>query len=298
MPQDNFLVVPNEGVNLIWLDGSRGAVSFDHDRKLSVHAVRSDQVSKIAEQYVRQHTSGGVGIATVEDLRKQIWSRMFSIVDRLPGRLLAINGKAPGWSWLKVSAGGNTFKLDVAVTKRQWVDVSFRFLQHRVANGGTAPDTIYKPEDAAFFVATLNWIYGPQTNISFDLWDAEWVTLPDAPHQPVGRDVFVKSIATQAPSGPDITVFLVGKWGGGASGHSRGTFFDDLDVAAIDDAPKRDEIPEPIDVFMLTMAHEILHYIRKERGFAGHHDRQNVLLSNKIQSLRMDKQLVMDVNPP
>ena len=69
-------------------------------------------------------------------------------------------------------------------------------------------------------------------------------------------------------------------------------------MAAIDDRPKRDEIPEPIDVFMLTMAHEILHYIRKERGFTGHHDRQNILLSNKIQSLRMDKQLVMDVNPP
>lgn len=78
MPQDNFLVVPNDGVNLVWLDGTRGAVSFDHDRKLSVHAVKSDQVGKIAEQYVRQHTSGGVGIAIVEDLRKQIWSRMFS----------------------------------------------------------------------------------------------------------------------------------------------------------------------------------------------------------------------------
>jgi len=116
---------------------------------------------------------------------------------------------------------------------------------------------------------------------------------------PAGRPGRVRQVDRDpGPSGPDITVFLVGQWGGGASGHSRGTFFEDLDVAAIDDRPKRDEIPEPIDVFMLTMAHEILHYIRKERGFTGHHDRQNILLSNKIQSLRMDKQLVMDVNPP
>jgi hypothetical protein len=144
----------------------------------------------------------------------------------------------------------------------------------------------------------LNWIYGPQTNITFDRVDAEWVTVPDPPYQPISRDTFLKSIASQAPAGPDLTVFLVGQWGGGASGHSRGSFFDDQDVAAIDDKPSRGEIPEPIDVFLLNMAHEIPHYIRKEPGFTGHHDRQKVLLSTRIQSLRIDKQLVMDVNPP
>jgi hypothetical protein len=46
------------------------------------------------------------------------------------------------------------------------------------------------------------------------------------------------------------------------------------------------------------MAHEIAHYLRSERGFTGHHDRPNVLLSSGIQSLRLDKQLVMDINPP
>jgi len=44
--------------------------------------------------------------------------------------------------------------------------------------------------------------------------------------------------------------------------------------------------------------HDVSHYLRKERGLFGHHDRPNVLLSNGIQSLRLDKQLVVDMNPP
>jgi hypothetical protein len=147
-------------------------------------------------------------------------------------------------------------------------------------------------------VAALNWIYGPQVNVRFDLWDAEWVTLDQSPGQPVGRDMFLSNIAPQRPAGPDVTVFLLGQWGGGSSGHSNGTTFYDEESVVVTDNPSHKEIPETIDAFNLTLAHEVAHHLRHARGFNGHHDRPNVLLSTGIQSLRLDKQLVMDINPP
>jgi hypothetical protein len=239
-----------------------------------------------------------MGHLAIEDARKALWSAMYAILHNHPGNLLLVSGRRPGWSKIKATHGGKTTLLEVAVTRPLWIDVAFRFLRHRDAGGGLVPDTRWSPDDAARFVGTLNWICGPQANVAFDLWDAAWITLDQAPHQPISRHVFLHDIASQKPSGPDLTVFLVGTWGGGESGHSGGTFFNDEDVAVVDDQPSHPEITAPIDVFMLSMAHEILHYLRKERGFFGHHDRPNVLLSSGIQSLRLDKQLVLDINPP
>lgn len=292
------MVVPHKGENLVWFAGAySGSVSFSHDSKVSVHQVKEKDVSKIAGDYVRRHAMG-MGLGAAEDARKALWSAMFAILHGNPGKLLLVSGKSPGWSWIKATHGGKTTVLNVAVTKTQSVDVSFRFLRHKDTGGKMVPDTIWSPDDAARWVGELNWIYGPQANISFDLWDAEWVPLNQAPNQPISRQVFLKDIAGQKPAGPDVTVFLVGQWGGGASGHSSGTFFDDEDVAVVDDRPSHPEITDPIDKFQVTLAHELAHYLRKERGFAGHHDRPNVLLSSGIQSLRLDKQLVMDINPP
>lgn len=298
VPQPDFMVVPHKGENLVWLTGARGgAVSFKPDSKISIHPVKEKDVSRIAGDYVRRHASG-MGLDEIEDARKALWAAMYAILHGNPGNLLLVSGKSPGWSSIKATHGGKTTVLNVAVTKNESVDVSFRFLRHKDGSGNLVPDTIWSPGDAAKWVAGLNWVYGPQANISFDLWDAEWVTLDQAPHQPISKQTFLNDIVSQKPAGPDVTVFLVGKWGGGASGHSSGTFFHEEDAAVVDDRPSHPEITDPIDTFMLTLAHEIAHYLRKERGLFGHHDRANVLLSNGIQSLRLDKQLVMDMNPP
>ena len=298
VPQPDFMVVPHKGENLVWFAGARGGgVSFSPDPKISIHAVRERDVSRIAGDYVRRHATG-MGLSAVEDARKALWAAMFAILHSNPGDLLLVSGKSPGWSRIKATHGGKTTILDVAVTKSQWIDISFRFLRHRDANGNLVPDTIWSPDDASKWVAGLNWIYGPQVNVSFDLWDAEWVTLNQAPSQPISRNVFLNDIVGQKPAGPDLTVFLVGEWGGGYSGHTGGTFFHDVDAAVVTDRPSHPEIAKTIDPFMLSLAHEIAHSLRKERGFFGHHDRPNVLLSRGIQSLRLDKQLVMDINPP
>lgn len=243
-------------------------------------------------------TPSGLGIDGIEQTRKALWAAMNGALQSTRSNLLLVSGKVPGWGKIKASHGGKTTTLNIGVSKTLWIDLSFRFLRHKDAKGNLVPDTKWEPADAAEFVARLNWIYGPQVNVMFDLWDSEWVTLSQAPHQPISRQVFLNDIAPQKPTGPDLTVFLVGKWGGGLSGHSNGTFFPEEEVAVVTDEASHPEIPDTIDPFLLTLAHEIAHYLRNERGFTGHHSRPNVLLSSGIQSLRLDKQLVMDINPP
>lgn len=293
VPQDNFMVVPHEGENLVWIAGARGgSVSLSHDGRISVQQVSSSQIGKIADEYVLRH-----GANLADGTRKQLWASMLSILQYNPGNLFQVKGKTPGWSHIKATHRGKSITMDVAVTRRNWIDVAFRFVRHKTGSG-TAADTQYTPDDAPRMIEALNWIYGPQVNVRFDLWDAEWVTLDQAPGQPVSGQMFLGKIAPARPSGPDVTVFLLGKWGGGASGHSNGTSFYDLESIVVTDDPSHLEIPQNIDPFNLTLAHELAHHLRYARGFTGHHDRPNVLLSNGIQSLRLDKQLVMDINPP
>ncbi len=298
VPQDDFIVVPHKSYNVVWVDGPKGAVGYSHDARISVEAVTKDNVTRILRSIVRHHSSGD-GITTMLDYEKQLWARMHDIVGRHPGHLLALGGRSPGWGKLKLTAGGRTWSAEAGVSTQSFVDVAFRFLRHKEADGSLVADTIHKPEFAGEWVGALNLIYGPQANVCFSLHDAEWITLPQRPSQPIGRDVFLKAIANNPPVNPDITVYLVGTWGGGSSGHSRGTYFDDTGIAVITDNPNQGEIPEGISVFTLTMAHEILHYLREARHLPpGHHSRDRILLSSGIQTLRIDKQLVMDINPP
>lgn len=299
MPQDNFIVVPNGGQNVLWLEGVKGKVSFTHDAKISVRLVDKSNADKIAESIIKFHSNGN-GKTIMSDHQKQLWTRLVSLNDQNPGQTLAITGKAPGWGKLTVTGGdGKAYRTEVGVSKQRYFDVAFRFLRHKEPDGTLVADTIHKPAIASDWIATLNWIYGPQANVMFDLLNAEWVTLDSKPSQPISRDFFKKSIANTPVANADITIYLVGQWGGGSAGHSRGTYFDNEGYAVVTDSPKQDEIPEGIDVFMLTMAHEILHYLREKRKLPpGHYDRDGILLSNKVQSLRLDKQAVLDVNPP
>jgi len=294
VPQDNYIVVPHQSYNVVWLEGVKGSLGYTHDGKISVQKVTKDNASKIAESISRNLTSGhksGGGY------NKELLGQMQSLVNSNPGQTLAIAGKKPGFGKLEVTADGTTYKAEVGVTRQVTVNLGFRFLQH--SDGSKKiPDTAYTPNDAAGWIATLNRIYGPQANIIFDLVDADWVTLDSAPVQPISREFFLKSIAV-TPAKKNVNLHLVGTWGGGLAGHSRGTYFDNTGVAVITDKPGQDEIPKGIDPFILTMAHELLHFIREKRGMPkGHPGRDLILLSDKIQTLRIDKQMSIDINPP
>jgi hypothetical protein len=294
VPQDNYIVVPHDSYNVVWLEGVKGSVSFTHDSKTSISKVTKDNASRIAESISRNHTSGH---KSGGDYNKELLARMLALVNSNPGQTLAIAGKKPGFGTVTFTADGKTYKAETGVTTQSPISVGFRFLQH--TDGSTkVADTAYTPKDAAGWIATLNRIYGPQANVIFDLVDTDWVTLASAASQPIGKDFFLKSIAV-TPAKGKVNLHLVGKWGGGSSGHSRGTYFDETGIAVITDQPGQDEIPQGIDPFMLTMAHELLHFIREKRGMPkGHPGRDNILLSSKIQTLRIDKQMSIDINPP
>lgn len=293
VPQDNYIVVPYQSYNVVRLEGAKGGLSYSHDSKVTVQKVTRDNAGKIAESISRNHASGH---KSGGDYHKELLAQMQALVSNNPGQTLAIYGRKPGFGKLTVTADGSSYKAEVGVTQQATVNIGFRFLQHTDGKGKVA-DTAYTPNDAAGWIVTLNRIYGPQANLIFDLVDAEWVTLDSAPSQPIGKDLFLKSIAV-TPQKKNVNMHLVGRWEGTAT-HSRGTYFNGTGVAVITDKPGQNEIPKGIDPFMLTMAHELLHFIRERRGMPeGHPSRDGILLSSKIQSLRIDKQMSIDINPP
>ena len=61
--------------------------------------------------------------------------------------------------------------------------------------------------------------------------------------------------------------------------------------------PKLDAETDPL---VLTLAHEVAHFILHHRGFryqSHHHKRPRILQSAGIQSARFDKQLINHLNP-
>lgn len=295
VPEGSFISVPQDSYNVVWIEGSKGKVSYTNDGKTSIQKVTKDNAAKIAENVGRHHTSGHKASG---DYGKDLLARMNALINSNPGEVLAIQGKKLGYSKIEVTADGTKLKFEAGIAPQRVYNISYRFLQHP-DGGKNVPDTAYTPKSADGWIPILNRFYGPQANIIFDLVDSDWVTAPSAVSQPVGRDFFLKSIAVKPTEKKTVVMHLVGKWGGGDSGHSRGTYFNDTGVAVVTDKPNQDEIPAGIDPFMLTMAHEILHFIREKRGLpGGHPPRDGILLSSKIQTPRIDKQMSMDINPP
>jgi len=82
--------------------------------------------------------------------------------------------------------------------------------------------------------------------------------------------------------------------------HPNGTFFFEHDVAVLTDEPTHPKLDAGTDPLVLTLAHEVAHYILQHRGFRNqshHHKREGILHSTGIQSARFDKQLINNLNP-
>ena len=96
----------------------------------------------------------------------------------------------------------------------------------------------------------------------------------------------------------DVTVFLVGKWSG--RGDAGGTFFRDPgDVIALDDKPAI-PVVEGNDVFIVTLAHELVHFVLHFRGnkMNIHHlPDQHALLNKLVESSVVTPLLQGALNP-
>ena len=212
--------------------------------------------------------------------------------------LLSVRGRVRSQSRIQATRRGVTTEVLVAVVPQKTVTVALRFVQHRDASGAMITLSRWTPSDRRWLASKLNWVYGPQLNITFDVLDAEWARVDQHLGHPIDDATFLRHIVHKKHPSADLTVFFLGNGWRSNKSEVAGTMFYDEDAAVVvDDA----QIPvtEGADPFVVTLAHEVAHYLRDaQSGFRGHHDRTGVLLSGGTESTVLDKQLVYEINPP
>jgi hypothetical protein len=153
------------------------------------------------------------------------------------------------------------------------------------------------PAQVDDWLSELNWILGAQANVWFELEKAVPVKINQVLGRPIGDKAFRNSIAKEKDAVADVTVFLVGKWKG--TGDAGGTFYPDLgNVIALDDKPGI-PVVEGDDPFIVTLAHELVHYVLTYRGKkeAFHLKDQNALLNKLVESTVITPELQRLMNP-
>ncbi len=206
------------------------------------------------------------------------------------GALLSVDAKVAGPSWLKAGK----VKQAVSVTRPLVSDVTFKFLHHLDKNGDMISATNKDPVHVDGWISNLNWILGGQANVWFEVQKAAPVKINERLGQPVGDEVFRNSISKEKDDSADVTVFLVGKWQ-----RAGGTFFPDLgNVIALEDKPAI-PVVEGNDPFIVTLAHELVHYVLAYRGNKEIHHLpdQHVLLNKLIESSVITPQLQRALSP-
>jgi len=229
----------------------------------------------------------------LKDLSTALWAAIIKELES-GGVLLSVESKHAGNSWLKAGK----VQQDVSVTTPLMLDLTFKFLHHLDADGKMMPATHKDPAFVDGWMTHLNWILGAQTNVWFSVQSADPIEIEKQLGQPVNDKVFTDFIMDKKDGFADVTVFLVGKWSG--RGDAGGTFFPDPgDVIALDDKPVI-PVVEGNDVFIVTLAHELVHYVLHFRGnkLNIHHlDDQHALLNKLVESSVVTPLLQGALNP-
>lgn len=284
-----FLMVPFRGLGLLLLNKGKGFRVRPADSRLKLNELSKKEVSPTLREFLAQYRRTDES----EDLFKELWGISQRCIE-FGWRMFSVKGAGKGFTSVKAANGRTDLKVEVAICERKSFKVAFRFLRHKQDSGRLEPATTWKPEDAAGMVRMVNDIFAPQVNIYFHLEDTDWCTTQPL-HQPIGDAAFQHYIVQHKSDKTDVTVFLAGKWKGKDT-HPNGTYYSDHKVAVVADKPQHVEGTDG-DSFALTLSHELAHFVQHGRKLMGHHDRDKVLLSRKVQSPLLDKQLVADLNP-
>jgi hypothetical protein len=235
----------------------------------------------------------GVTSAQLKDLSAALWA---AITPELSsgGVLLSVEAKHAGTSWLRAGK----FEQSVSVTQPLVLDVTFKFLHHLDEDGKMMPATHKDPAFVDGWISSLNWILGAQANVWFSMENAVPVKIDRQLGKPVNDSMFREFIMKEKDVFADVTVFLVGKWSG--RGDAGGTFYPDPgDVIALDDKPAI-PVVEGNDVFIVTLAHELVHFVLHFRGnkLNIHHlPDQHALLNKLVESTVVTPLLQGALNP-
>jgi hypothetical protein len=287
--QHNFMAVPTRGSNLVGLhDAKHFDLRFDKS-KVEVLTVNRKQIHRVSHTLFQQFFAWNV---VNDDSAKSLMFAMHRLLSfGLHTRLLLVTGKVHGLTAINVVHGRTTFTLDVAVVTHRIFTIAFKFLQHLDKSGNMKPRTRYNPSDARWLINKLNWIYGPQANISFEMLEAEWVRVEKVLPESLSYDSFLSNVVERKNKSADLNIFFVGSpWKGGEAG---GTWFPKESTVVVEDNLSTLPVTVHADPFLVNIAHEVAHFLG-----AHHNDRDNVLMSMGRQSTKLDKQLVFDINPP
>jgi hypothetical protein len=282
-----FMMLPKGGANLTILEGA-SLRELDYDRnKFDLTEVTSENQLK-----------AGKG------LHEEVAARLKPALGSLKkdSRLLLVRKSRGTEDNIAIGKGG-AVKLQVGMCPPRRYPLAFKFMQH---DQSTRPSK-WKPQDAEGWLTKLNAIYGAQANITFAMAEKpDYFTVDTVLAQPINNKAFAAHIVghktkvtPEKGKPPVLTVFLVGKWKDDGD-HPNGTFFPEHDVAVLTDESTHPKLDAGTDPLVLTLAHEVAHYILQHRGFRNqshHHKREGILHSTGIQSARFDKQLINNLNP-
>jgi hypothetical protein len=292
-PLNRFMVVGLRSANVVVLHDAKGVDLRVDNKKLEVHQVTREQGNNVLSAFYDQFIKWNL---VAEDSMKAYWGAMHNSLNfGLHSRLLFVTGKVPGLTEIKAVYRGIPLTLEVAVVPHLFFTVAFKFLQHLDESGNMKVMTPWEPSDGRWLINKLNWIYGPQANITFEMVEADWVKIDKSLDQPLSEKNFLNYVVKQKNKRADLTIFFVGRWKGG---EASGTYFANEQAAVVEGNPN-DPVGPGADPFLVTLAHEVAHFLTFEQdSVTFHHDRPNVLLSTGLQSTKLDKQLVFQINTP
>jgi hypothetical protein len=271
--------VPFRDVNLVMLRDAKGArVQFDA-RHVDVTEVDPILVGSQFELFLDGiEVSGGARKHLLNTLLPMVHQEVWSLFSKL----LAVKGKLIGRTTLR--AGRVTQAVEVIPAWTIYT-VSFRFLRRPDVGGGAAQNvagTGRSPAEVDEWVSQLNWIFGSQANITFQVGSSEWVQM-EKPLGPLTLKLAQDHLESKKDDGADVTVFLVGKVAPPDSGFTYRSTDGDW-VVLVEDHPNEPEVKS--DPFILVLAHELSHFVMRDTHNL-HFCEDGILRSHGIQTTKI-----------
>jgi hypothetical protein len=283
LPGHEWMMVPHDGDNLVRLaDGDGYAVSEPGRARLTITEVTREYMAEV------RRTLGPLSVLMPPNTR-----------------VFRVAGRAPGETTIVATKGSQRTALTVSVHRKRVFKIAFYFLQDRSAAGAATPRTAFSPTAARGWVAGLNEVFGPQSNIWFEVGWSEYLPLAGL-NEAVGSPSDLATLAaTRATSGTPITVFLAGPRIVSADRSEPLGFYDQPSkVIVVQDQFVADPWAGLNAPMLKTIAHEIGHYLNHVRGAGQGHDffrgsGYNADILNTLDGgdIKIPHQRVLDWNP-
>jgi hypothetical protein len=275
---------------------------------IAISPVTKDNFSKAGHSIQAQFQRWGLADT---DAAKKYWGEAAAAANSGKGsQLYLVTGKAKGVFKLIGTSARGKMHIDVAVVPERKVKVAFKFVDFSdvplVRN-----TTTKNPSDATALTQDLNWVYGPQANITFENIAADSIKVDAYPspdigpasvgplmetairnaNRPVLSDQFVKYIAPLKNPKADVTVFFVHSYLEPIQNGGSQTFPEDH-VCAVADNPGT-AVMKGYDPFVVVLAHEMAHFLLSSGKDDHFYNESGFLLAKGEESSRIVRKLLL-----